>query len=55
MKLKRLLFRSTSLICILILFSFTFQGIAQTAENALDASQAMLDAQRDAEAANVTV
>ncbi len=48
------LFRSIALICILTLLSLTFQEVAQATEDVSDASQAMLDAQRDAEAADVS-
>ncbi|MDE0481366.1 MAG: hypothetical protein OXI67_02185 [Candidatus Poribacteria bacterium] len=54
MKLNSVLFRSISLICILTLFSLTFQQVVQATEHVSDASQAMLDAQQDAEAADVT-
>ncbi len=53
MKSRIVSIRSISLVCILILLSSTFQGIAQTNENVTDASKAMLDAQGDAEQANV--
>ena len=54
MKFKTFLFRSTSLICILILLSFMFQRGVQSAEHVSDASQAMLDAQQDALRADVS-
>jgi len=54
MKLNTILFRSISLICILTLLSLTFQGVAQATEHVSDASQAMLDAQRDSQAADVS-
>ena len=54
MKFNIVLLRTISLICILTLLSVTFQGITQATEHGSDAAQAMLDAQRDAQAADVT-
>ena len=55
MKPKTTLFKVVCLICILTLISMAFQGIAEATEDVSDASQAMIDAQRDAEAADVEV